>query len=230
MYYGGHGKSHKSHRTRNVYNVADEISYLAKKYDGQFSGCFFNEETHNADVEWLVSFAETLIERGLNRYYYDAMCGYWTFTEDLVELLARAGYIQLRVGIESFSTKVGKSIKKVVFHDKFMKFLEWCDKYNVFVYGTTQIGAQGSTYEDDLSTLKALWELKNKGLLRRWQHSISTPQPGTPFHKEVRESGYLITDDVQRYNGVEPVVSWPDYPASKIAEMKRIYAHNAPVD
>lgn len=230
MYYGGHGASHKSHRTRAVEDVCDEIAYLAGRYAGEFSGCFFNEETHNADPTWLASLAEALIQRGLNRYHYDAMCGYWTFTEDLVALLARAGYCYLRVGIESLSAGVGKAIKKRVFPERLIAFLGWCRQHGVRVYGTSQIGAPGSTLAADLGTLEGLWELKRAGLLHRWQHSVSTPQPGTPFYAEVKAAGQLVTDDVERFNGVEPVVSWPGYPAEEIAYAKRIYSQYAPRD
>jgi len=230
MYYGGHGKSHKSHRTRDVEDVCDELEYLASKYNGRFNGAFFNEETHNANPDWLATFAEALIRRGLNRYHYDAMCGYWTFTEELVNLLARAGYCYIRVGIESLNQQVGKSIKKVVFEDKLTRFLGWCKAAGIRVYGTSQIGAQGSSMQADLETLQGLWDLKTAGLLHRWQHSVSTPQPGTPFYEQVKRDGFLLTEDVERYNGVEPVVSWPHYPAEQIAQVKATYSRHAPRD
>ena len=222
MYYGGHGKSHKSHRMRDVNDVCDELEYLAQKYNGRFSGAFFNEETHNANPEWLTLFCETLIKKGLDKYQYDAMCGYWPMTEDLIKIMSRAGYRQIRVGIESFSEDVGKRIKKVVFEDKFMRFAEWCHKYDVKVYGTLQVGAQGSTFEKDMATLKAVKELKKKGLLYNWQHSVSTPQAGTPYHAEVRESGLMFVDD-NAISGSRASVSWPDYPAWQINQARKIF-------
>lgn len=228
MYYGGHGRSHKSHRVRNVENVCDEIEYLATKYNGRFNGCYFHEETHNANIPWLVSFAEALIKRGLNRYTYDAMCGYWTFTEDVIALLARAGYKNIRMGIESLDTGVGKRIGKVVFEDKLIHVLEWCKKHGIKTYGTSMVGAQGSTAESDTATLNGLWELKRRGLLDIWQHSVATPQPGTPFYEEVKSLGYLLTEDVTQFNGVQAVVSWPDYPASEINRVKRLFEAGHP--
>jgi radical SAM superfamily enzyme YgiQ (UPF0313 family) len=227
-YYGGHGKSHRSHRVRDVENVADEIYYLAAKYDGRFNGAYFHEETHNANVGWLVAFAETLIRRGLNRYAYDAMCGYWTFTEDVIALLARAGYRNIRLGIESLSSDVGRRVGKVVFEDKLIRVLEWCKAYGIRTYGTSMVGAPGSTAEKDLATLDALWALKRRGLLDIWQHSVATPQPGTPYYEEVRSKGYLLTDDPARLNGVEAVVDWPDYPAARVAQVKSIYDARGP--
>jgi anaerobic magnesium-protoporphyrin IX monomethyl ester cyclase len=223
LYYGGHGNSHHSHRTRNIDNVCDEIEYLAGKYSPSFSGCFFNEETHNGNMPWLRSFANRLIDRGLGKYAYDAMCGYWGFEKEDIALLSKAGYKQLRVGIESLSPEVGRAVHKTVFRDKLVRFMEWCREHGIRVYGTTQVGAPGSTWDADLATLNQLWEWHHQGLIGLWQKSISTPQPGTPFFHEAKEKGWLLTEDFSRYKGAEPVVSFPDYPADRIAAMKMLY-------
>ena len=224
MYYGGHGKSHKSHRTRNVEDVYNEIEYLVDKYSGQgFQGCFFTEETHNANVKWLRSFCQGLIDRELDGLRHDAMCGYWTFNEDIIKLMSQAGYRQIRVGIESTSEKVGKAIHKVVFKDKLVKVLEWCREYGIATLGYTIVGAQGSSYDADIRTLAALIELHQKDLLNTWQHTTATPQPGTPFHAEVEESGVLKSTDLDKYDWRSPVISWPDYPAEDILKARSLY-------
>jgi radical SAM superfamily enzyme YgiQ (UPF0313 family) len=224
LYYGGHGSSYSSHRVRNIGNVCDEITYLAQKYEGKFSGCFFNEETHNANIPWLVSFCEELIKRCLDKYHYDAMCGYWTFTEEVIQLMARAGYCYIRMGIESLSSDVGKAIHKKVFPDKLVKVLEWCKKYGISTYGTVQTGAPGSTRRADLETLRSLLDLKQRGLLDRWQHSVCTPQPGTPLYESAKNEGRLLHDDISKFNGVEPVMEWDNYSADEIRDVKAAYA------
>jgi len=219
-YYGGHGKSHRSHRCRDVENVCDEIEYLATKYAGRFSGCYFNEEAHNANVEWLVTFAETLIRRGLNKYQYDAMTGVWTYTEELVKLLARAGYRQLRIGVESTSEAVGKQIKKRLHVEHIENFMQWCKNAGVGVYGTFQIGAPGSTEETDRQTLADLRRWRQAGLMQKWQVSTSTPLPGTPFYEQAKREGWLLTEDLSRFNGYNPVLSYPGYPADRIMAVR----------
>lgn len=219
-YYGGHGKSHKSHRCRNAENVCDEIESLARKYQGRFSGCYFNEEAHNANVEWFVNFCETLIKRGLNKYQYDCMAGAWVMTEELTALMARAGYRQFRFGVESTSEKVGKSIKKTIHKEKIEQVLGWLKKYNVGAYITLQVGAMGSTEEIDIATIKDAKGWIQRGLVQKWQLSTSTPQPNTPFYEQAKANGWLVTEDFRYFNGWNAVVSYPDYPAERIQAVR----------
>jgi radical SAM superfamily enzyme YgiQ (UPF0313 family) len=219
-YYGGHGKTSRSHRCRDVENVCDEIEYLAAKYP-DFQGCYFNEEAHSANPEWLASFCKALIRRGLNKYSYDAMCGMWTFTRELVELCAKAGYKQIRFGMESTSEAVGKAIKKTIHKDKTNQFLEWCKEFGIKTYTTIQIGAMGSTEESDIATLADLRTWIDADMIQKWQISTSTPQPGTPFYEECKRNGWLASEDLSLFDGKNAVVHYPHYSAEKIAAVRQ---------
>lgn len=218
-YYGGHGHSHKSHRCRDVENVCDEIEYLARKYP-TFSGCYFNEEAHNANTEWLVSFCEALIRRGLNRYQYDAMCGYWTMTEELVALMARAGYRQFRFGVESTSEQVGKSIRKTMHLERIEALLGWLKQYDMGAYITLQVGAMGSSEASDRQTIADAHRWIRAGLVQHWQLSTSTPQPGTPFWTQAKANGWLKTEDINQLDGFYPAIGYPDYPQDRIWQVR----------
>lgn len=218
-YYGGHGKTSRSHRTRSVGDVCDEIEYLAERYPN-FQGCYFNEEAHSADPQWLAAFCEELIRRGLNRYQYDAMCGMWSFTEDLVKLCAAAGYRQIRFGVESTSEQVGKAIKKTIHKGKTEQFLGWLKAAGIGAYITLQVGAQGSTEASDLATIADAKEWIRRGLVQKWQLSTSTPQPGTPFYDLCKREGWLVTEDINQYDGTRAVVDYPDYPAARIQAVR----------
>jgi anaerobic magnesium-protoporphyrin IX monomethyl ester cyclase len=215
-YYGGHGKTSKSHRCRNVEDVCDEIAYLSHRYGSRFHGCYFNEEAHNANVDWLVSFCEALIRRGLNKYEFDAMTGAWTYTRELVELMSKAGYRQIRFGVESTSEQVGRSIKKTVHKHVIDNLLGWCKEFGVGAYITLQVGAMGSTEQSDLATIADAKEWIRKGLVQKWQLSTSTPQPGTPFWNLAKKEGWLLTEDVNMLDGYRANVSFSEYPAQRI--------------
>lgn len=218
-YYGGHGKTSRSHRCRNVEDVCDEIEYLAAKYP-TFKGCYFNEEAHSADPEWLAQFCETLIRRGLNKYQYDAMCGMWSFTPELVKLCAAAGYKQIRFGVESTSEQVGRAIKKTIHKGKTETFLGWLKEAGIGAYITLQVGAMGSTEAADLATIADAKEWIRRGLVQKWQLSTSTPQPSTPFYDLAKTSGWLVTEDVNEYDGMRAVVNFPNYPATRIQAVR----------
>lgn len=218
-YYGGHGKSHRSHRCREVGDVCDEITYLAWKYPN-FHGCYFNEEAHANNAEWLVSFCEELIHRGLNKYQWDAMCGMWSFDEELVKLCAAAGYKQIRFGVESTSEAVGQAIKKSLHLEKMERFMGWLKKYGIKAYGTVQIGAMGSTEATDRQTIEDVRRWYAQGLMQKHQVSTSTPQPGTPFYEQAKREGWLVTEDINLYDGINAVVSYPHYPAERIKAVR----------
>lgn len=217
--YGGHGKSFKSHRCRNVEDVCNEIEYLAELYPN-FHGCYFNEEAHNANVDWLDTFCDMLIQRGLDKYQYDAMCGYWTMTEELVKHMAWAGYKQIRFGVESTSQQVGKRIGKTIHLEKMETFMGWCKKYGINCYGTFQIGAPGSTEATDRLTLSDRDRWYRQGLMQKWQVSTSTPQPGTPFYEQCKAEGWLVTEDINKFDGINAVVSYPEYSAQQIYRVR----------
>lgn len=218
-YYGGHGKTSRSHRTRSVADVCDEIEYLAELYPN-FAGCYFNEEAHSADPQWLADFCRELIRRGLNQYQYDGMCGMWSFSPELVQLCAEAGYKQIRFGVESTSESVGKAIKKTIHKAKTEEFLGWLKGAGIGAYITLQVGAMGSTEASDLATIADAKEWIRKGMVQKWQLSTSTPQPGTPFYDLCKKNGWLVTEDISQYDGMRAVVSYPEYSAERIQAVR----------
>jgi radical SAM superfamily enzyme YgiQ (UPF0313 family) len=99
--------------------------------------------------------------------------------------------------------------------------LRWLKDAGIHAYGTFQIGAIGSTEETDLATLADLRTWRDAGLMQKWQVSTSTPQPGTPFYASAKKNGWLVTDDLDKYDGWNAVLSYPDYPAERIAAVRQ---------
>lgn len=222
-YYGGHGKSHRSHRCRDVDDCCEEVLYLKAMYGDRLKAIYANEEAHNANVPWLVELCEAFIKRGMKDKHnirFDAMCGYWPMTEELVKLMAAAGYEQIRFGLESTSIVVGKKIGKAMHLDKLENFMGWLKKYGVHGYATIQIGASGSTEETDRQTITDVKKWIAAGSISKWQISTSTPQPSTPFYQECERNGWLTTTDFSLYDGYRAVVNFPNYPAERIQHVR----------
>lgn len=223
IYYGGHKFSRSSHRVRQPDLICDEIEHLANKYGDGFTGVFWNDETHNGNKRWLAEFAGTLIERNLNGYHYDAMCGYWGWSEELVALIARAGYKQLRIGFETLDEMVSSGIGKRVVPGKLRQLLVWLRHYGIRAHGTVMIGLPGSTRVTDMRTLELLLDMKADGLWNTCQHSPATPNPGTPFYWQAKREGWLTTDKLEDYHWRNVVLSYPDYSREQIEEVRQAY-------
>jgi len=84
-------------------------------------------------------------------------------------------------------------------------------------YGTFTFGGEGSTDDCDRKTLDLIRELIDRELLWRFQLSISTPQPGTPFFNRMKAQGYLRDLDWKHFDGGNHcVVDRPEYPAEQV--------------
>jgi radical SAM superfamily enzyme YgiQ (UPF0313 family) len=149
------------------------------------------------------------------------MCGAWVMTRELVELMAAAGYRQFRFGVESTSEVVGRAIKKTVHREKIESLLGWLKEFGIGAYITLQVGAPGSTEIIDLATIADAKEWIRKGLVQKWQLSTSVPQPGTPLFAQAKREGWLITEDLSRYDGFQSVLNYPDYPNARINAVRQ---------
>lgn len=225
-----YGNRSRTWRPRAPKDVVKEIKYLSQKYNGYFKGIFFNEEAHNTSKEWVADLCNEIIKNKLNYLKYDAMCMYYNFNDELFKLMQKAGYYQIRFGIETFNQETGKKIKKNVKFEKLKSMLQKAKEYGFITFGTSIVGGQNSTFEEDLRTHNLLCSLRDDlKLLDKWQTSIATPQPGTPFYDWVKTHNFLISDDLSRYNGRQTVCKYHNYSAEEIELMYQISKTQGPI-
>ncbi|MBU1487814.1 radical SAM protein [bacterium] len=208
-------------RPRNVADIVSEIKYLRNKYE-EMEGVFFDEEVHNVKKSFILDLTRAIKEEGLDDLHYDAMCAYSTLDEEMMAAMKEAGYYKLRVGIETASAKVAKSIGLGKKFDipKLLNVLKLAKEIGLKVYGTFTIGAPGSDRHEDEKTTRLIKEIAEEGLLNDLQVSMCTPQPGTPFFKWAEANGCLVTKNWKKYDGAQmSVVSYPDYSDKEIYEV-----------
>ncbi|MDH5541497.1 MAG: B12-binding domain-containing radical SAM protein [Nitrospinota bacterium] len=215
VYYGGAG----SWRPRNVDDVTNEIAAMKSKYP-EMEGVFFDDEIHNGRKEFTMELCRSIVDKGLDTLKYNAMCGYWNMDSEMLSAMKRAGYYRLRVGIETADSGVAKRIGKSHSMKRLYRALECAASEGIEVYGTFTYGATGSSAESDRGTTELVKDLLRKGLLCDIQISICTPQPGTPFFKEARESGRLAGDDWKKFDGGRNVIAgYPHYSSKEIEQV-----------
>jgi anaerobic magnesium-protoporphyrin IX monomethyl ester cyclase len=206
-------------RPRKITNIIDEISLMKSKYP-LMEGIFFDEETHNGERKFVITLCNAIIDNKLDSLRYNAMCGYWTMDDSILEAMKRAGYYKLRFGIETASEKVAKEMNKPIDIDKITGILKKAKSLKIKTYGTFTIGAPGSNKFEDQKTVNLITKYTKEHILDGLQVSINTPQPGTPFYNWVEAKGYIKTFDWKKYDGATcAVISYPDYTNDEIESM-----------
>ncbi len=205
-------------RFRSPHRIVAEIENLRRKYP-EMEGCWFNEETHIIRKKDIMSFCQALIDSGNNDLRYEAMANHQRIDEEILEMIKKAGYYKLRLGIETIDEATGQSIGRKTKADRLHSLLRSAKKLGIEIYGTFMIGASGSTPQGDLKTIEYGKKLISEDLISSWQCSISVPHPGTTFHKKAMEHGWLATNDLESFNGSSgTVVSYPNYSSEQIME------------
>ncbi|MBU1625827.1 B12-binding domain-containing radical SAM protein, partial [bacterium] len=206
-------------RPRKIASIVDEISLMKGKYP-QMEGIFFDEETHNGERRFVINLCNAIIDNKLDSLKYNAMCGYWTMDDEMLEAMKRAGYYKLRFGIETASDHIAKEMNKPIDIDKITGILKKAKSLNIKTYGTFTIGAPGSNKHEDQKTVDLIAKYTKGRLLDGLQVSITTPQPGTPFYNWAQGKHYIMTRDWKKYDGATcSVISYPDYTGEEIEGM-----------
>lgn len=204
-----------SHRTRSAVDVVDEISHLLARYP-QMQGVFFDEESHNANRQFIFELTEEIKHRGLDHLKYEAMCDFAFFDQEMFERMSGAGYYKIRFGIETTNSEIGSKLGKFTPEDKLVQGLEAAHKAGLKTYATFMAGLPGSDRKTDEKTFDFMKRVLDKGILDNAQLSIAIPQPGTPFYSTALEKGFINEMDFSYLDTGRCVVSSPGYPSNQV--------------
>jgi radical SAM superfamily enzyme YgiQ (UPF0313 family) len=198
--------------------VIYELQTLRSKYP-QLEGIFFDEEVHNGSKKYILELTKAIRENGLDDLKYDVMCGQWPMDEEVLDNMKSAGYYMVRLGIETAGEHAAKGmeLQRKFNVPRLKQLMKHGTSIGLKFYGTFTFGGEGSTDDCDKRTLDLIRELIDREMLWRFQLSISTPQPGTPFFNRMKSQGYLQDMDWKHFDGGNHVVvNRPEYPAEKI--------------
>lgn len=208
-------------RPREVMDIIDEIKHLRGKYP-LMQGVFFDEEVHNADKQFILRLTDAIVENKLSDLKFEAMCDLRFLDFQVMQAMKNAGYYKIRIGIESASENVMRTMGKTLGLEKIVSTLKIAKSIGLKTYGTFTFGALDSDKNEDEKTIRLIEELLRDNLLDNLQLSICTPQPGTPFYNYVKEKGWLREDVSARDfdGGSIAVLNYPNYTHGQIEAVK----------
>jgi hypothetical protein len=136
--------------------------------------------------------------------------------EELVSLLARAGCVQVFVGVESFSRATLKSVRKFQNDPRaYGNFISLCHRYGVSTHFSNIIGFPE---QDENSVMEHLSALR---ALRPFMASfyVLTPIPGTDQYEEFRAGGLIEETNLDRFDATCSVWRHPRISADRLGQL-----------
>jgi len=207
--------SHKF-RARSPQSVYNEFA-LAKDYFPQVKEFFINDDTFTANLPRAEEIARRVGTLGIT----------WATNVtvdvpyDTLKILKECGLRILVVGYESGSDAILRNVRKGVTTDMARRFTRDCKDLGIDVHGCFILGLPGETRHTIEQTIRFAREIDPDMI----QVSIAAPYPGTHFHQQAIENGWLSPDDLLNPAGIqECVVRYPDLSAADItASVDRFY-------
>ncbi|MBT5470817.1 MAG: B12-binding domain-containing radical SAM protein [Nitrospina sp.] len=177
-------------RTRTPKNIMKELWFLKKTYG--VKEIMFEDDNVTANRKYAEELFNTMIEEKIDlKWDTPNGVGLWTLTEELLELMQKAGCVRINFPVESGDQEVLKNIiKKPLDLQRVKNLLKHCQKikldYGLFLV----IGMPGEKISDIWTSFKFSAEA---GCFSP-HISIATPYPGTELYEQCKNEDYFSRD------------------------------------
>ncbi len=188
LMYGGN-----KYRTRNVTDIVDEMEMLKKQ---GFKSVYFDDDTFNIGKNRMLEFACELKKRNLN-LPYAIMARADLMDWEILSELHCSGLKAVKYGIESGVQELIDGINKSLDLEAAKSMVLATKELGIFTHLTFTFGLPGETLETIEKTIQFALDLDADSV----QFSITTPFPGTEFHKEMSDKNFLISDKNADFDG-----------------------------
>lgn len=207
-----------NYRARDYKSVVDEMELCIKKYHAR--QIYFDDQSLLVNKEFVQNLCAEIIARKLNIAW--TCMGDVMFSDCLTfTKMSNAGCIGVKFGVESANSAILKNIKKPIKLDKVRALVACCKKLGMITHATCCIGLPGETEETIKETLSFIESLG----VDTAQVSKAIPYPGTPFFEWAKENKYIVTQDLDLYDGAaQSILSYPALPAKSIDYWHAIFS------
>jgi len=216
-------------RLRDPRDVAREVTHLAERY-GVREVFDDNEAGGMWDIEWLRAFTEEIERLGTaGKVRISSNCRADSVTPDRCELMKRAGYRMLKIGLESGNDATLKRIRKDETVDEITRGVKLAKDHGFNVMVTVMVGFpwEGET------ELERTYEVAKELLYYSaragdcLEANVAVPYPGTPLYRDVLENGWFEGDpaDYDLYGLPSPLLKCPADSRAWARRLWRLHAH-----
>jgi anaerobic magnesium-protoporphyrin IX monomethyl ester cyclase len=187
---------HISYRTKSLRRIIQEIYDIDWSHDF----IFFCEDNFTINVKRTKKILDTIIWAGLpNKLYFSAQSRIDTLARNpwMVKLLAKAGFRQLFLGIESVHQQSLDAMgKKNTTPEMIRKVVKMIQDEGISIFGGVIIGYPGETVDMVHETIQFAKSLN----LTCVQFTPITAFPGTTFYDEMKAKGMITSNNYKHYD------------------------------
>jgi len=201
--------SGRGYRMRSPENVVSELKYLKKNY--KFKSVLFNDDTLNVNKKYVLELCDLIVKEKVNMPW-GAYSRVDSVDKEIAQAMKKAGCFLVKVGYESGSDKLLKSMKKGAraTTEQARKATKYFKDAGIQIHGTFIFGMPGETTETIRETIEFAKELD----LDFVQFSVAQPYPGTEFYKYLKKNNLLHFKSWEDYLDEEgcitPIFEYPD--------------------
>jgi anaerobic magnesium-protoporphyrin IX monomethyl ester cyclase len=191
-----YGRSFRPFPIERILEDIDEIYYQKK-----CRRIFVSDDNMVLSPERVVEVCEAIIARGYRdlNFIVQADCVTMSRNEEMVRIMARAGFKSIFLGIENVSKKNLITARKGDIVQASHKAVELCHKYGIMVVGGMIFGFPDDEEADIIENYRFL---KSVGIDSPYCQ-ILTPYPKTGIREQLIQAGLVTNpDDYSTYNGI----------------------------
>ncbi len=189
----------KVSRVRSIENVIDEILHVQAEYGAvQFS---FKDDTFTINRKRVFEFCKAVKDKGL-KFNWDCNARINMIDEELLKEMKSAGCNGIKMGIESGSDRILKTVmKKGITVTDIRRTAEFMRDSSIHWTGYLMMGLPTETREDMLDTLELMRQIKPDFS----SISVYEPFPGTELFDAGLATGYVTEDrTLEDYYTISP--------------------------
>jgi anaerobic magnesium-protoporphyrin IX monomethyl ester cyclase len=208
------GNFHGMLRYRSVDSVLKELDRVKKLGIKEIK---FYDCALPADHKFMKELCIKMIERKYN-FTWNCNARAENITEDILGLMKKAGCHTIAIGCESFDAEILRRMKKNETPEELERAVRLVKKSGMRVLMYMVFGLEGETEESMMKNYRFARKMKPEFVT----FGIVVPAPGTPFHRMVKEKGYLIDKKLELQDAnFLPTYSFPNLTPEKIHEFAR---------
>lgn len=193
-----------------VEQVVNNIEELVKRYkDLGVDGVWFKDSTFTVKRDWVISFCEKIRSKKLN-LKFAASTRVDNIDNELLEIMASAGFVHLFFGVESGSVRVMNTLNKYTSAEqsqehnrKSKEAFQLCNKYKIKATGYFMVAIPGETIQDIKDSIILANELRKAHPQSAIFFRTYNPLPGSQmFDRMLNEGRIKGTDTHLAYHKV----------------------------